>query len=183
MKEFIGYYTSAIPETLSKNIMKIKDGWKPSGFSGHEKRKDDKYNKERVVMDEIYIEQYTPFYNDLFKAVINVVNAYKQLHPYTKYMSAVRCTNFRVNKYTENGFMSEHADAIYHSHGQNYGFPETSVLFFLNSDYEGGEFVVANNIYKPKKNSAIIFPANFMFPHYVKQIKKGTRYSIITWLM
>ena len=38
MKEFIGYYTSAIPETLSNNIMKIKDGWKASGFSNHNGR-------------------------------------------------------------------------------------------------------------------------------------------------
>ena len=163
--------------------MKIKDGWKPSGFSGHEKRKDDKYNKARVVMDEIYIEQYTPFYNDLFKASGKVLVAYKKKHPYMKYMSSVRCTNFRVNKYEEGGFMSEHADAIHHSHGQSYGFPEVSVLFFLNEGYEGGEFVVSDIIFKPKKNSSIIFPSTFMFPHYVNKVTKGTRYSIITWVM
>lgn len=183
MKEWIGYYENALPDTLSNNIMKIKDGWKPSGFSSHDGRADDKYNKKRVVMDEIYIQQYQPFYNDLFKAVLNVNVAYKKLHPYMKYMSSVRCTNFRVNKYEEGGFMSEHADAIHHSHGQQYGFPELSILFFLNANYGGGEFVVADTMYKPKKNSAIIFPANFMFPHYVKPISKGTRYSIITWLM
>tara|TARA_R100001082_G_scaffold73489_1_gene42233 strand:- start:6608 stop:7159 length:552 start_codon:yes stop_codon:yes gene_type:complete len=183
MKEWIGYYENVLPETLSKNIMDIKDDWKPSGFSSHEGRLEDKSSKERVVMDEIYITQYTPYYNDLFQATLKVVKAYKLLHPYTKYMSSVRCTNFRVNKYQEGGFMSEHADAIHHSHGQQYGFPEVSVLFFLNTNYGGGELVISNNIYKPKKNSAIIFPANFMFPHYVKPITKGTRYSIITWLM
>jgi len=36
---------------------------------------------------------------------------------------------------------------------------------------------------KPKKGSVIIFPSNFMFPHYVKKVTKGERYSIITWLM
>lgn len=183
MKEFIGYYTSAIPETLSNNIMEIKDGWKASGFSNHNGRLNAEKGKERVISDEIYITQYAPYYDDLFKAVINVVNAYKQLHPYTKYMSSVRHTNYKVQRYKEGGFMSAHADAIYHSHGQNYGFPESTVIFFPNDDYEGGEFVVANNIYKPKKNSAIIFPANFMFPHYVKPIIKGTRYSILTWLL
>ena len=51
---------------------------------------------------------------------------------------------YRVNKYEEGGFMSEHADNIHHSHGQHYGFPEVSILFFLNDGYEGGEFIVAD---------------------------------------
>ena len=30
--------------------------------------------------------------------------------------------------------MSEHADTIHHSHGQQYGFPQASLLFFLMKD-------------------------------------------------
>ena len=44
--------------------------------------------------------------------------------------------------------------------------------FFLMMDYEGGELIIADTIYKPKRNSAIIFPSNFMFPHSVNKIKK-----------
>ena len=79
--------------------------------------------------------------------------------------------------------MSEHCDNIHHSHGQQYGFPEASLLFFLNDNYKGGEIVIADTLYKPKRNSAIIFPSNFMYPHYVNKVEEGTRYSIITWLM
>ena len=39
------------------------------------------------------------------------------------------------------------------------------------------------NEYKTVKGSAIVFPSNFMFPHAVKKVEKGTRYSIVTWLM
>ena len=183
MKEWIGYYENALPDTLSKNIMNIKDGWKPSGFSNHDGRAKDEYNKKRVISDEFYITQYTAFYDDLFKATSTVNSAYKKLHPYMKYMSSVRCTNFKVSKYKEGGFMSAHADAIHHSHGQKYGFPQTSLLYFLNDNYEGGEIIIADTIYKPKKNSAIMFPSNFMFPHSVNRVLEGTRYSIITWLM
>ena len=28
--------------------------------------------------------------------------------------------------------MSEHVDNIHHSHGQQYGFPQGSLLYFLN---------------------------------------------------
>ena len=53
----------------------------------------------------------------------------------------------------------------------------------LNDDYEGGNFLIAENEYKTTKGSAIVFPSNFMFPHAVKKVEKGTRYSIVTWLM
>ena len=79
--------------------------------------------------------------------------------------------------------MSRHIDNIHHSHGQEYGYPQLSALLFLNDNYKGGEFIVSDAEYNPKQGSAIIFPTNFMFPHEVKIIKKGTRYSIVTWLM
>jgi len=56
-------------------------------------------------------------------------------------------------------------------------------LLFLNDDYEGGEFIVAGEIFFPKKGSAIIFPSNFMYPHEVGIVTKGIRWSVLTWLM
>ena len=32
-----------------------------------------------------------------------------------------------------------------------------------------------------KKGDVLIFPSNFLFPHEVKPVKKGTRYSAISW--
>ena len=52
-----------------------------------------------------------------------------------------------------------------------------------NDDYKGGNFLIAENEYETAKGSAIVFPSNFMFPHAVKKVEKGTRYSIVTWLM
>ena len=92
-------------------------------------------------------------------------------------------TDHRINRYSEGGFMSKHCDNIHHSHGQQYGFPQATVLLYLNDDYEGGEFYVANKKFEPEKASALIFPSNFMFPHEAKVVTKGTRWSIVTWLM
>ena len=58
-----------------------------------------------------------------------------------------------------------------------------SFIIFLNDNFQGGDFVVSDITYKTKKGSAIVFPSNFMFPHEVKLIEKGTRYSIVSWLM
>ena len=58
-----------------------------------------------------------------------------------------------------------------------------TILLYLNDDYDGGEFVVAGKEIKPNKGSAIVFPANFMYPHKAKIVTEGTRWSIVAWLM
>jgi predicted 2-oxoglutarate/Fe(II)-dependent dioxygenase YbiX len=79
--------------------------------------------------------------------------------------------------------MSRHIDNIHHSHGQQYGHPQASILLFLNDDYKGGDLIIGDNNYNTKKGDAIMFPSNFMFPHEVLEVESGTRYSTITWVM
>ena len=79
--------------------------------------------------------------------------------------------------------MSKHVDNIHHSHGQQWGYPQVTVLLFLNDDYEGGEIIICNRKFETKAGSAIVFPSNFMFPHEVLKVTEGTRYSITCWLM
>lgn len=63
-----------------------------------------------------------------------------------------------------------------------------SVIMNLNDEYEGGELIFTdqkeNEIkrYKLGKGSIIFFPSNFMYPHKIAPITKGTRYSIVAWL-
>jgi len=94
-----------------------------------------------------------------------------------------KTTDFRISRYGKNGFMSNHVDNIHHSHGQQWGYPQVSALLYLNDDYEGGDFVVSGKKFKTEKGSALIFPSNFVYPHEVEKIVKGTRFSIVTWLM
>ena len=80
---------------------------------------------------------------------LNVLSNYQKIHK----VVCKRYTDFRINRYSSGGFMSEHIDNIHHSHGQQYGYPHLSVLLFLNEDYKGGEFVVADNEYKTSKGT------------------------------
>ena len=60
-----------------------------------------------------------------------------------------------------------------------------TVLVFLNDDFEGGKFYIANGherMYPEQtKGSVLVFPS-FM-PHGVEPITKGIRYSIVTWMV
>ena len=55
----------------------------------------------------------------------------------------------------------------------------------LNDDYEGGEFGFFDReiTIKAPKGGAVLFPSNFMYPHEIMPVIKGTRYSIITWFI
>ena len=63
-----------------------------------------------------------------------------------------------------------------------------SVIINLNDNYKGGNLVFTDQKeieikrIKLQKNSIVFFPSNFLYPHTIEPILKGTRYSIVAWL-
>ena len=63
-----------------------------------------------------------------------------------------------------------------------------SIIIKLNDDYEGGDLIFTDQSEKEikrlklGKGSLVFFPSNFMYPHSIQPITKGTRYSIVAWL-
>jgi|TARA_R100001163_G_scaffold65043_1_gene60891 hypothetical protein len=71
--------------------------------------------------------------------------------------------------------------------GDNAPHRHLSISIALNNDYEGGEFIFKTengelNI-PQNEGDAVIFPSNFMFPHQVNKVTKGTRYALIGWVV
>ena len=175
---YIGYYEDCMSEYVCDEIMYHDWKMQKSTYSNNERKT--KTSDVRVEMDEVWVTKDMLFYDDIKKGVLKTIKKYSRRH---KDFSCIHHTDFRINKYSKGGFMSEHVDNIHHSHGQQYGYPQVSVLLYLNDDYEGGEFFVAEEVFLPEKGSAIIFPSNFMYPHEAKAVTKGTRWSIVSWLM
>lgn len=175
---YIKYYDDIVSENLCNKLMSHSFPYEPSAYSTHDSGRVVK--EDRVKMHEYWVLKDNIFYNDIKECFERVIVKYKSDF---ELFSVKHTTDFRINRYGKDGFMSRHVDNIHHSHGQQYGYPQVSVLLYLNDDYEGGEFHVANKVYCPSKGSAIIFPSNFMFPHEAKKVINGTRWSIVTWLM
>lgn len=95
-----------------------------------------------------------------------------------------RLTQVDILKYKPGGKYEPHVD-----HGAS--VPRTvSIIINLNEEYEGGDIVFFKpngkeemKRVKAKKGTIIFFPSNFLFKHCVEPIKKGTRYSIVSWLL
>jgi hypothetical protein len=86
-------------------------------------------------------------------------------------------------KYRNNGFYTWHVDA-----GASIN-RILSIVYLLNNDYEGGNLCFrdpdGSNEWEieVRPNRMIIWPSNFLFPHTVKPVTKGTRYSIVSWVI
>lgn len=92
-------------------------------------------------------------------------------------------SSVRFNRYDKNTLMRIHCDHIHTLFdGKRRGIPILSALAVLNDNYTGGEFVMFGDqqVHLPT-GSVIVFPSNFLFPHEVKPIKKGVRYSCVSW--
>ena len=88
-------------------------------------------------------------------------------------------SGYELLRYKEGQFYTQHTDSFK-------ARPRAvSCSFALNDDYEGGEwgFFDREMIIKAPKGSAVLFPSNFMYPHEIMPVIKGTRYSVITWFV
>ena len=66
--------------------------------------------------------------------------------------------------------------------GQRRGIPTLTVLGALNDDYEGGELMMfGDQRVQLLAGSVVVFPSNFMYPHEVKPVKSGVRFSYVSW--
>lgn len=92
----------------------------------------------------------------------------------------------RYNKYSVGSTMRLHWDAIttlFDGQTKN-GIPTLTVLGLLNDDFKGGEFMMFDDEepFQIDAGEVIIFPSTFLYPHYVKHVTEGTRYSFVSWV-
>jgi len=180
LSDYIFYYPDAMDSKTCNDIIKHFDKnaeWKQSTFA----TAGTNTGSSKVSMEEYWIGPPLPYYKDIEKTFKYCVDDYIHFHNQIK---LIEYTDFRINRYGKGGFMKSHIDNIHHSHGQKQGYPHLTSLIFLNDEYDGGDFVLCGEKYIEKiQGSAIVFPSNFMFPHEVKEVTKGNRHSIMTWVL
>jgi hypothetical protein len=91
--------------------------------------------------------------------------------------------DIEILKYENTGFYTWHVDHFAE-------IPRTmSCILLLNNDYEGGNLCFRNPDgsgeweVEVKPNRMIIWPSIFLYPHTVKPVTKGKRYSVVAWAL
>jgi hypothetical protein len=85
---------------------------------------------------------------------------------------------FKILKYGKDAHFSSHSD------DGGGTFRRTSIVYYINDNYEGGEieFTRFNILYKPEAGDLIIFPSSYVYTHRVLPVTSGIRYAIASWL-
>jgi predicted 2-oxoglutarate/Fe(II)-dependent dioxygenase YbiX len=128
----------------------------------------------RVIEKNLEIRQKID--NDIFNSAGLAIKKYNEKFPLTKIEED---SGYELLRYKEGQFYTQHTDSFK-------ARPRAvSCSFALNDDYEGGEWGFFNRgiTLKAPKGSAVLFPSNFMYPHEIMPVTKGTRYSIVTWFI
>jgi len=85
---------------------------------------------------------------------------------------------YTFNEYGYGDYLNEHSDL----HEIELGATLT-IIYQLNDSYEGGEVCFKHDeiglVVPKEKGSIFIFDSNL--PHWVNEVKKGTRYSMNSW--
>lgn len=110
----------------------------------------------------------------IFSIIDPVENHYQDMHQIKK---LTEHEGYGILKYEKGNFYLEHSDnAIPKSR-------QLSIIYYLNSNYEGGEinFPNFNLSIKPETDSILIFPSTDDFRHSVSEIISGTKYAVVSW--
>jgi len=115
----------------------------------------------------------------IFRKVGETINKYcEELNiPFSVFGDQFKDSGYDLLKYEEGEFYRRHTD-------DTAKYPRRfSMSIIVNDEFSGGDFVFFDT-YKVKLGTGdcLVFPSNICFPHEVKEVKEGTRYSIVTWV-
>jgi|TARA_R100000482_G_scaffold91003_2_gene37405 predicted 2-oxoglutarate/Fe(II)-dependent dioxygenase YbiX len=187
INNYINIYDDVLPKNVLKKLYEVCENKKEFGnayvVQDNEQKKDKEIRNTTIWhlknLDEnslTTIHWANFFLNTFYK----YINKYQEN---TKTVGSVTIDDIQLLKYTEGGhyvFHIDHARPI----------PRTlSCIFFINDNYEGGDLIFetpdkSHNLKIDRvANRMIIWPSNFLYPHCVTPVKKGTRYSVVSWAL
>jgi predicted 2-oxoglutarate/Fe(II)-dependent dioxygenase YbiX len=190
MEKNLDFYVKKIPNFLSKDtcnqtIKQIKNlEWQEHTFYDAVNKKTKKISGEQELEvsynnDSAGVDS-TVIMGKLWFEIDNYIKDYK----FDWFNSWQGYTKIRFNRYAKNKKMAEHCDHINSIFdGERKGIPVLSIVGVLNENYEGGEFIMfKDKEIKMLTGDLLIFPSVFLYPHKVNPVKKGTRYSFVSWM-
>jgi len=181
LKTYIKVYKNLMPDQVCEQTIEHLQNakWKPEKFYSH---RQDSYSFPSEALD-ITLDM-MPNNEELVSVVWKAIENYivKDFN-FPWYSGWTGFCRPKYNRYTETQGMQFHCDHIHDLFdGQQKGVPILSVLSLLNNDFEGGEFIMFDNqVIEFNKGDVMVFPANFLYPHKVASVTKGTRYTAICW--
>lgn len=179
---FISVYDNILPEKMHKRLLKVCKNlsWEEALVGPRILNKEIRKVKKHDLLNIDNSMTNVHWYNLLEKFFNNNFTKYLNNNKIiTMYSESIE--TIQILKYGETDHYLWHYDG---GMGYNRTF---SLIYFLNEDYEGGELCFRNPdgtgefTIPKKKNRAVIWPSCFLYPHTVKPVTNGERYTIVSW--
>lgn len=96
-----------------------------------------------------------------------------------------KLVGLRLIRYKTGQYMKIHTDKYPDPEAGSLSWPAVTFTINLNDDFSGGELSLLDGelVIKVKARQGIFFPSNFLFPHAVEKVTKGTRYALVGWFL
>jgi len=167
-----------IPKQLCKSLIIECEKLKWIKHNWYDYGKDQIYPMKEKELEVLFstpgqIQQLNKY---LTKALKNYQNKFS-LSGAIEHLSGIRFNRYKAG--TKMGPHYDHIRSLFD--GKLKGVPILSFVGLLNDNYEGGEFICRRNKIKLTRGDILLFPSNFMYPHEVKEVTKGMRFSFVCW--
>lgn len=181
LQDFVKVYHNIISEDLCDRILKEyqnSNEWNPTRVGSGEVNPNIRNCSVIQLSDPQTIDknfEIRKFIDvEVHQQLLEVVKKYSKEFP--EFCPSID-TGYDLLRYETGQFYTKHTDSFQQQQRS------VSCSLLINDDYDGGEFAFFDKeiIIKAPKGSVIVFPSNFMYPHEIMPVTKGTRYSIITW--
>lgn len=184
VKDYVKIYDNVLDKKMCKTVTRKlkKADWQLHTFYETHSDKFVSYDKELSISYATELEETQEINRKIWLTIEQYV-VKDHAHMKEWFAGWNGYTQVRYNRYDFDTRMKLHCDHIHTIFdGTRRGIPTLSILGALNEDYEGGELVFwESEAIKLKAGSIMIFPSNFMYPHRVDEVTKGTRYSFVSW--
>tara|TARA_E500000318_G_scaffold30468_1_gene30254 strand:- start:1521 stop:2066 length:546 start_codon:yes stop_codon:yes gene_type:complete len=181
MKEYILEVKKIIPQIFCKKIIAYFDNdYKDAETTGSGINKNIRNCLTRSLLEPKSFGEKICL-NAVEEKIFQCVDHYKNKND----IHIEKISQLDILKYQANEFKAGYD--FHKDFGSKVSERHLSISICLNNEYEGGEFVfdIPGGHYTVPQNvgDAVIFPSNFMFPHQVNKVTKGTRYALIGWVI
>lgn len=183
IQDYVKVYENHVPKELCESATKKLESvnWDTHRFYNSKHDSYVSYDKELSISND-NIEERAELSQYVWKALERyILTDFSSFSPW--FCGWAGHTYVRFNRYTSDTQMKIHCDHIHSMFdGNRKGVPFLTVLGALNNEYEGGDFVMfGDKKVEMPSGAVVVFPSNFMFPHEVKPVTSGVRYSYVSW--
>ena len=116
----------------------------------------------------------------IHSCIVKLINNFYDDNVYLEFTSLVYWGKGMELKLHADNLWLKNPNKQHHTPQRDY-----SSILYLNDKFEGGETYFKNSEkeykVKPKTGKLIFFPSGADYPHGVKEITKGERYTLATW--